>query len=73
VGVLAALKGITVNAARQLGVDDVTGTLEKGKSADFVVLNKDPTVVPKRELNALEVVQTWYRGKKVYDRDELEV
>jgi imidazolonepropionase-like amidohydrolase len=39
VGVLASLKGITINAARQLVVDDVTGTLEKGKSADFVVLN----------------------------------
>jgi predicted amidohydrolase YtcJ len=65
VGVLAALKGITVNGARQLGVDDVTGTLEKGKCADFGVLNKDPSVVEKGELNSLAVVQTWFKEVKV--------
>jgi predicted amidohydrolase YtcJ len=73
VGLLTALKSITVNPAKQLGVDDQTGTLEVGKSADMVILNLDPTMVSKRELNTLEVVQTWYRGKKVYDRDELKV
>jgi imidazolonepropionase-like amidohydrolase len=70
VGVLAALKSITINAAMQLAVDDVTGMLEKGKSADFVVLNGDPTVVEKGELNSL---QTWFKGVKVFNRDELKV
>jgi predicted amidohydrolase YtcJ len=73
VGVLAALKSITSSPAKQLGVADRTGTLEKGKSADLVVLNADPTAVLKGELNSLEVVQTWFKGVKVYDRDEPKV
>ncbi len=32
----------TATAARAMGMDKVTGTLEKGKSADFVVLAADP-------------------------------
>jgi len=71
VGLLTALKSITVNPAKQLGVDDKTGTLEAGKSADMVILNLDPTVVPKRKLNMLKVVQTWYKGVKVYDHNLL--
>ena len=37
-----ALRWITANAAWALGIDDVTGTLEKGKRADVVLWNKHP-------------------------------
>jgi imidazolonepropionase-like amidohydrolase len=33
----------TATAARAMGLDKITGTIEKGKDADFVVLGADPT------------------------------
>jgi imidazolonepropionase-like amidohydrolase len=37
-----AIRWITANAAKSLGIDSVTGTLEAGKMADVVVWNQDP-------------------------------
>ena len=38
----AALKGITLNPARHLGVEDRVGSLEAGKDADIVIADGDP-------------------------------
>ncbi len=38
----AAMKAITINPARQLGIDARVGTLETGKDADIVITGKDP-------------------------------
>jgi len=37
-----ALKAITINAAKHLGVEERVGSIEIGKDADFVVWNGDP-------------------------------
>jgi hypothetical protein len=37
-----ALKAVTINAARLLGMEERLGTIEKGKDADFVFLRGDP-------------------------------
>ena len=39
-----ALKAITINPAKHIGVDDRVGTLEVGKDADIVVTDGDPLV-----------------------------
>jgi imidazolonepropionase len=36
-----ALAGVTINAARALGLQDQVGTLEQGKAADFLAWNID--------------------------------
>ncbi len=59
-----ALKLVTINPARQLGIDKWVGSLELGKDADFVVWSGHP-------LDSRSVVlQTWIDGKKYFDRDE---
>jgi len=59
-----ALKFVTINAAKQLGIDKRVGSLEPGKDADFVVWSGHP-------LDSRSVVlQTWIEGKKYFDRDE---
>jgi imidazolonepropionase-like amidohydrolase len=59
-----ALKFVTINAAKQLGIDKHVGSLEPGKDADSVVWSGHP-------LDSRSVVlQTWIDGKKYFDRDE---
>jgi imidazolonepropionase-like amidohydrolase len=57
----AALKALTINAAKVLHLDHRVGSLEKGKDADFAILSGPPFSV------YTHVRQTWIEGKKVFD------
>ena len=59
-----ALKAITINGAIALGIDGITGSLEVGKYADFVVLSKDPFEVPTEELGSIPIEETWLVGRR---------
>ncbi len=61
------LRGYTIDAAYQLHMEDEIGSIEVGKLADFVVLDRDLFTVPVYELHEVEVVSTWLGGRKVYD------
>ncbi|KLI64673.1 amidohydrolase [Aurantiacibacter marinus] len=52
---------ITLNAARAMGIDDMTGSLEAGKMADVVLWNGDPLSIYSRP----EMV--WIDGALMYD------
>lgn len=56
-----ALNFVTINAARQLRVDDRVGSLEPGKDADFAVWNGPPLSTYTR------CEQTWIDGAKYFD------
>ena len=59
-----AIKWITSNAAKSLGIDDKTGSLEAGKQGDVVIWNQSPfSVYAKAE-------QVFDDGAKVYDRND---
>lgn len=59
-----AIKWITANAAKSLGIDDKTGSLEAGKQGDVVIWNQRPfSVYAKAE-------QVFVDGAKVYDRND---
>ena len=58
----AAIAWITLNPARAIGIDGVTGSLEAGKNADVVIWNGDPfSVYAKAE-------QVFIDGALLYDR-----
>jgi len=65
-----ALKAYTINAAYASFEEDLKGTLEPGKLADFVVLDRDITVIDPVEIWNVKAQQTWVGGKKVFDRTE---
>jgi len=45
--VIDALKGVTINAAKSLGIDAITGSIEIGKNADIIILNApSPNFIP---------------------------
>ncbi len=59
-----AIQFVTLNAARQLRVDDRIGSLEEGKDADFVIWSGDPLSTYSRCL------ETWIDGKRMFSRVE---
>ncbi len=66
VGVETALKIFTLNGAEAIGIGDRTGSLEVGKSADMIVLDRNPMERPARELHATRVLRTIFRGEEIY-------
>jgi imidazolonepropionase-like amidohydrolase len=57
-----AIRWITLNPARALGIDDVTGSLEPGKNADLVIWSADPfSIYAKAE-------KVFIDGALMYDR-----
>ncbi len=61
-----ALKGMTIWAAYAAFEEQEKGSIETGKMADFVVLDRDIMQVPVREVNNAKVVYTYSGGERVY-------
>lgn len=58
----------TINAAIAARQEATTGSLEVGKRADLVVLDRDITAIDPATLDDTEVLATWIDGKLVYER-----
>ena len=63
---LSALRAVTIDAAWQVFMDDVIGSIEPGKDADLVVLSDNPLTAP--DLRSLKVDRTIIAGATVYRR-----
>lgn len=61
-----AIEIFTINGATSMGLADVTGSLIPGKSADFIVLDRDITEVPSDEILGTVVQETWFAGRQVH-------
>ena len=57
----------TINGAWTLRLDDVTGSIEVGKSADMIVLNHNLFDIPPTDIHNTEVQQTVFKGNVVYE------
>jgi hypothetical protein len=63
-----ALKGMTIWAAYSNFEEKEKGSIEKGKLADFVILEDDIMKAAKTKLRDIAVSQTFVGGKQVYKR-----
>jgi predicted amidohydrolase YtcJ len=63
----AALRAITFNAAYTLRQETQTGSLEPGKLADFIVLDRNFFTIPAEDIANIKVLRTVVGGKVVYD------
>ena len=63
----AVLRAVTLNAAYTLRQERETGSLETGKLADLIVLDRNFMEVPAEDIANTKVLQTMVGGKIVYD------
>jgi predicted amidohydrolase YtcJ len=66
VGVEAAIRAVTRNAAWACHSEQEIGSLEPGKLADLVVLEDDPRAVAPTAISDIAVSETWMDGQLVY-------
>ncbi len=66
--IATVLEIFTINSARVMGLDGTIGSLEVGKSADFIVLERNVLEVPSDEIADTKVLSTWFEGRQVYER-----
>lgn len=62
-----ALHSFTLAAAYAANQESRLGSLEPGKWADFILIDRDYFTIPADEIDDIEVVQTWVGGEKVYN------
>jgi predicted amidohydrolase YtcJ len=63
---LQALKAITLDGAYMFKEEKTKGSLEVGKLADLVILDKNPLTVPPMTIKDIKVVETIKEGKTIY-------
>ena len=61
-----ALRSFTLDAAYAAHQDDRLGSLEPGKWADFIVIDRDYFTIPAGEIDDIRVLETWVGGELVY-------
>lgn len=58
------IKGYTINNAVRLRLEEKMGSLEQGKLANFMILNKDIFKVPAEELSSVTAECTYFEGEE---------
>lgn len=64
------IASFTIDGAYANHVDDVTGSIEVGKKADIIVLDKNLFAIPVTQIKDVQVLLTLVEGKEVYRRQD---
>lgn len=68
VDVATAVAIFTVNSAKAIGIEALTGSLTPGKSADIIVLDQNIFEVPANRISRTQVLTTYFEGRAVFER-----
>ena len=63
----AAIDGYTINAARLAFTEDKAGSIEAGKNANFIILNKNVFDVPVNQIHTLFAKKVFFEGELVHE------
>ncbi len=66
----AALRAMTLNGAYAVNRDTMSGSLEQGKSADFIILDRNLFDIPVYEISETRVLRTVFEGRTVFSAEE---
>ena len=74
VSVRDTLDAYTIKGAQMLGQADITGSLEVGKKADFVILSQDLVALEAQDnthkISDTKILSTWFDGREIYSISE---
>ena len=65
-----AVRIYTRNGAHAIGMAHMTGAIEAGRYADFIVLDRNLFEVPIGDVSETQVQETWFMGRRVWQRPE---
>ncbi|MGB2733182.1 MAG: amidohydrolase family protein, partial [Saprospiraceae bacterium] len=65
----SVVHGYTANGAYLTFREKESGTLEKGKWADLIVLDQDPLLCDTFSIFKTKVLKTYFKGQLVYKED----
>jgi len=63
----SVIEAYTINGAYVMEQEHLTGSLEVGKEADFVVIDRNPFAIKVDEIASIQVLKTILAGDVVYD------
>ena len=66
IGIADVVRAYTLDGARSIGRGDEIGSIAVGKSADFIVLDRDILAVPPNEIGRTRVRETWFMGQRIF-------
>lgn len=68
ISMMEALKSYTINAAYAAFEEKIKGSLEVGKLADLVILDRNPLEVPTDKIREIQVIETIIRGETIFKK-----
>ena len=60
------IQAYTINAAWALRLDNLTGSIKVGKSADMIILSQNLFLINPTEIHNTQVMRTLFKGKEIY-------
>ena len=66
ISVMDAIKAVTINGAYQYFEEDSKGSIEEGKIADFIIIDKNPLEINTSELKNIKILETIKEGKVIF-------
>lgn len=69
-GVKDMIASVTYNAAYANFLEKETGSIEVGKSADLIVVDKNLLAMPVTDIHKIQVLMTFFKGKEIYRMKE---
>lgn len=64
----AAIEAYTINAAYVMRQENIVGSIEVGKEADLILLDRNPFDISSNQISKTKVLETYLQGELIYER-----